>query len=131
MVVSAAALRRIKLEEARAKGVAAGAGMAGYEFVAPLDEAGHIHLESWKKERARCFVHRLERGAIVERGLLVHRPGGAGGSTWAFDYAAGTTEEEEKGYRFGSHAFTPGEYVSVREDDGELRTYRVVSVGPA
>ena len=28
----------------------------------------------------------------------------------------------------GSHDFTPGEYVSIRDDDGELHTFRVVSV---
>ncbi|MDB5572238.1 MAG: hypothetical protein JWN93_3421 [Hyphomicrobiales bacterium] len=128
---SDAAMRRIRLEEARAKGAPAATGAGGYEFVAPLDEGGRIHLETWKKERALCFVHRLERGAVVEHGLLVHRSGGAGGSTWAFDYAPGTTDDEEQGYRFGSHAFTPGEYVSVRDEDGEMRTYRVATVTDA
>ena len=53
-----------------------------------------------------------------------------GGSTWAFEWNAGTRdEEEEEGYRFGDHAFRVGEYVSVREEDGELLTFRVVSVG--
>jgi hypothetical protein len=117
---------KITLEEARAKG-AAGAGQSGYEFFAPLDDSGHIALEAWKNERDRCFVHRLDHGAVVERGLLVHRAGGAGGGTWAFDYQAGTSDEEEQGYRFGSHAFVVGEYVSIRNADGELVTYRVAA----
>jgi hypothetical protein len=122
---------KIALQEARAKGAPAGPPKSGYEFFAPLDDGGHIDLESWKKERARCFVHRLEHGAIVERGLLVHRAGGAGGATWAFDYEAGTTDDEEQGYRFGSHAFQVGEYVSVRDGDGVLVTYQVSAVSPA
>lgn len=130
-MTTAAAFRKIKLDEAPAKGAPSGPPVGGYEFFAPLDEEGRIHLETWKKERARCFVHRLERGAIVERGLLVHRPGGAGGATWAFDYDPDGTEDDETGYRFGAHAFTPGEYVSVRDDEGVMRTYRVSSVTPA
>ena len=129
--MSNARMFRIALEEARSKGAPAGSGQSGYEFFAPLDDAGHIDLEAWKKERPRCFVHRLHRGAVVERGLLVHRAGGAGGATWAFDYEAGTTAEEEQGYRFAAHAFVAGEYVSIRDEDGDLVTYRVASVTPA
>jgi hypothetical protein len=40
-------------------------------------------------------------------------------------------EEEEAGYRFASHAFRPGEYVSIRGEDGELHTFQVVSVEAA
>jgi hypothetical protein len=124
-------MRKIVLEEARAKGAPAGPGVHAYEFVAPLDEAGFINLEAWKKERVRCFVHRLEHRKIVERGLLVRRAGGVGGATWAFDYELGTTEDEEAGYRFGAHAFTPGEYVSIRDDEDELRTFKVISATSA
>ena len=64
------------------------------------------------------------------RGLLVHRAGGPGGSTWAFEWNTGTRdEEEEEGFRFGDHAFRVGEYVSVREEEGKLLTFRVVGVG--
>ena len=35
------------------------------------------------------------------------------------------------GYRFGAHAFAPGEYVSIRDDGGELHTFRVLSVSNA
>jgi hypothetical protein len=123
-------IRKIVLEEARAKGATAGPGVHGYEFVAPLDDAGFINIGAWKNERVRCFVHRLEHGQVVERGLLAHRAGGIGGATWAFDYEPGTTDEEEEGYRFGSHAFKPGEYVSIRDYGGELRTFKVTAVMP-
>ena len=121
-------LRRVKLELARNKGHAEAKTTGGYEFVAPLDAEGFIDLEAWKNFRTLCFVHRIEQGAVAERGLLVHRAGGQGGATWAFDYELGEGEEEA-GYRFGSHPVKPGEYVSIRGDDGELLTYRVVSVG--
>ena len=57
-------------------------------------------------------------------------PAAAGGSTWAFEWKGGRKDEaEEEGFRFGDHAFKVGEYVSVREEEGELLTFRVVSVG--
>jgi hypothetical protein len=37
-------------------------------------------------------------------------------------------ENDESGYRFGVHAFSQGEYVSIRDENGELHTFRVVSV---
>jgi hypothetical protein len=65
------------------------------------------------------------------RGLLVHRAGGRGGSTWAFEWESpgAAAGDEEEAFRFGDHAFRVGEYVSVREADGDLVTFRVVSVG--
>jgi hypothetical protein len=39
--------------------------------------------------------------------------------------------DDESGYRFGAHAFAPGEYVSIRDEAGELHTFRVLSVSNA
>lgn len=128
---SAAQIYKIRLELARTKEHPQGSPGDGYEFYAPLDDTFHIDLETWKAERARCFVHRLENNQTVERGILTHLPGGVGGATWAFDYDYESEGDEEPGYRFGAHAFTVGEYVSVRDHDGELQTYRVSSVTPA
>jgi hypothetical protein len=54
----------------------------------------------------------------------VHRPGG----TWAIDYDPRSTADDEPGFRFDKHKFAPGEYVSLKEHDGVMRTFRVVSV---
>jgi addiction module HigA family antidote len=35
------------------------------------------------------------------------------------------------GYRFGAHAFAPGEYVSIDGHEGGSHTFKVVSVEPA
>ena len=63
-----------------------------------------------------------------EHGLLVHKPGGKGGATWAFDYNQDSADDDEAGYRLGEHRFVPGEYVSIRGEDGALHTYVVVKV---
>jgi hypothetical protein len=51
------------------------------------------------------------------------------GNVWAFHYDIhGDPTHDEAGFRFDSHAFIPGEYVSIKEQDGVLRAFRVVSV---
>ena len=62
---------------------------------------------------------------------LTHKPGGAEHARWVFDYDPDTTDDDEAGYRFGVHAFAPGEYVSIRGHEGESHTFKVVSVEPA
>ena len=125
-----AELRKVTLNAARSKEFPEGSIRHGYDFVAPLTEDGHIDLEAWKRRRGECFAHRFWGDEPSMRGLLVHRAGGPGGSTWAFEWNTGTRdEEEEEGSRFGDHAFRVGEYVSVREEEGKLLTFRVVGVG--
>jgi hypothetical protein len=117
---------RIRLEAARSKNMPDGEHNIAYEFMAPLTADGHIDVEAWHHLRAHCFVHHIVNGDIEERGLLVHRAGGSGGARWAFQYDR--DDEGDEGYNFASHAFRVGEYVSVRESDSELRTYRVAHV---
>jgi hypothetical protein len=61
----------------------------------------------------------------------VHKPGGPERVRWIFDYDDSAEFDDEAGYRFGAHAFRPGEYVSIRDEDEELHTFKVVSVSPA
>jgi hypothetical protein len=36
--------------------------------------------------------------------------------------------DDEAGYRFGSHAFRLGAYVSIRDEDNQLHTFQVATV---
>jgi hypothetical protein len=119
-------LKKIRLELARSHEHPEGARDIGYEFAAPLDDKGRINPDEWQKNRDHCRVRRFRPGEDDDIGHLVRKPGGS----WAFHYDIHSDEEEdESGYRFGDHEFRPGEYVSVREDDG-LHTYKVVRVQP-
>lgn len=121
------ALQTIRLELARDHDFPEGSTQHGYEFTAPLSGDGHIDVEAWRAHRARCRVRRFWAGENDEEGHLVHTRSG----TWAFRYdIEGDAEDEEAGYKFDSHAFKEGEYVSIREHDGELRTFKVASVRP-
>ena len=123
--------KRIRLNLARSRWFPQGSSQHGYEFVAPLSEDGHIDEAQWKKHRAHCRVRRFAEGEDDEIGFLVHRPGGATHARWVFDYDQSAETDDESGYRFGAHIFRPGEYVSIRDADGQTHTYCVVSVEPA
>ena len=121
-------LKRIRLHLARSKEFPAGSTSHGYEFVAPLDNKGHIDPELWRKYHQHCGVRRFWNGEDEQIGHLVHKPGGAEHARWVFDYDNTSTDDDEAGYRFGVHAFVPGEYVSIRGEEGELHTFQVATV---
>jgi hypothetical protein len=115
-------LTRVRLELARSKEFPEGSNRHGYEFVAPLDDAGYLDAATWKAVRDRCRVHRFWGAGDEDIGHLVHRPGGS----WAFHYDVDGDEDDEAGYRLGSHSFNIGDYVSIKYDDNVLHTFRVV-----
>ena len=125
------ALKRIRLNLARSKEFPAGSAQHGYDFVAPIDARGHIDPQLWQEFRDHCRVRRFWHGADEQIGRVVHKPGGAEHARWVFDYDANRVDDDESGYRFGAHAFLPGEYVSISNGEGELHTFKVMTVEPA
>ncbi len=123
-------LKRIRINLARSKEYPNGSQRHGYEFVAPLDVDGHIDAGLWKQHREHCHVRRFW-GGEEEVGRLVHKGGARDQARWVFDYDETAEEDDEAGYRFAAHAFRPGEYVSIRDDEGEMHTFQVVSVETA
>lgn len=122
---AAVPLRRVRLTLARDHDHPNGSKDHGYDFIAPIDDAGHFDAETWRKLRDRCRVRRFAPGGPDEVGHLVHKPGGA----WAFRYdIRGDASSDETGYRLDHHAFRPGEYISIKEHDGIMRTFIVQAV---
>ncbi len=116
--------RRIRLELAREPGHPSGDSEIGYTLLAPLDARGLLDAETAREFRAQCRVVRFHRGEESEAGFLRRRPGGSWALHYELDDGAG---DDDPGYRLGEHRFTPGEYVTIQEDEG-AHTYRVVSV---
>lgn len=116
-------MKRIKLELARDPEFPYGSAEHGYELAAPLDRTGYIDHDEWREERQRCRVIRYWPGQPKQIGHLVHRGGG-----WAFDYDPESTEDDEPGFKLDRHRFVPGEYVSIKERGGDMRTFRVIWV---
>jgi hypothetical protein len=121
------AFKSIRLDLARRPEFPAGSSRHFYRFIAPLDDEGHLDAAAWKRQRERCRVVRSWGGEEEDIGHLVHRPGG----TWGFHYDLEGDAGDESGFRLGSHRFVLGEYVSIRDSDGGLNTFRVVSVTDA
>lgn len=123
-------LQRITLHLARSKDYPAGSAAHGYEFIAPLDAAGHLDPEAWKSVRGECRVRRFWGDEAYDLGHLVHRGGATKGGSWAFTYDIDGDEDDESGFRFGAHSFNTGDYVSIRDDDGIMHTFTVALVEP-
>ena len=122
--------KRIRLNLARSREFPQGSRRHGYEFVAPLDASGHIDAALWEQHRDACRVRRFWEGEPDEHGFLVRRAGGPEHQRWVFDYDPTAEDDDESGYRFGAHAFRPGEYVSIRSEEGEMHTFQVATVEP-
>lgn len=119
------ALKTIRLELARTKEFPDGSQKHGYEFTAPLDEAGHLDAEGWKEYKQVCSVLRFWGDREEdERGLLIHHRTG-----WAFSYAPGE-DDDEPIFRLSDHVFRQHEYITITEHDGVARTFQVASIGP-
>jgi len=118
-------LKTIRLELARTADHPEGDPGHAYEFRAPLDDAGFLNASAWHLVKDLCTVRRFEKNIVQEEGLLVRTSGGK----WVFSYAPGD-DDDEAIFKFSSHAFKSGEYITVTEHDGEQRAFRVVSVTP-
>ncbi|SON56045.1 hypothetical protein HDIA_2504 [Hartmannibacter diazotrophicus] len=116
--------RHVKLELAREKDHPRGDAQHGYDFLLPLADDGSIDMDSYKAHKASCRVRRFREGEDDRVGLLVRGRGAA----WSIDYNDKMSGEEEDAFRFDAEHFVPGEYVSIREDDGKLHTFQVVAV---
>lgn len=121
-------LQKIVLHLARTAEHPEGSSRHGYELTAPLDETGHLDAKTWKDDRALCRVRRFWEGEPDRIGYLVHRAGGAAGATWLIDYDSSSTEDDEAGYRLNSRRLIEGEYVSIRDADDTLHTFKIVQV---
>ena len=118
-------LKKIRLNLARDHDYPNGSTEHGYQFVAPLGADDRLDREVWKTVRERCYVHRFWAGEDDEDGHLIRTRGG----NWAFHYdLTEEVDDDEVGYRFADHTFALGDYVSIREHDGDLKTFRVVGV---
>ncbi len=116
-------LKRIRLELARNKEYPDGSSRHGYEFRAPLRADGHINLENWERQAQLCTAHHFWGTQLDERGQLIRMSNGK----WAFSYVVGD-DDDEPIFRFDSHVFAVGEYVTITEHDGEDRVFKIVAI---
>lgn len=117
-------LKRIRLELARCAEFPNGSTTRGYEFTAPLTADGQLDAEEWRESRPACTVRRFWDGEDDEHGILVHV-----GQGWRFHYDDTDPDEDEPLYKLDRHTIREGEYLSITEHDGVLKTFRVARIG--
>ena len=117
-------LKRITLRLARNPGYPEGDSHQGYTLIAPLDSAGHLDTEIWRRHRDDCRVFRFHPD-IAERadGWLRRR-----GQSWYFYYDEEDEGDDEAGFKLGDHVFKAGEYVTVSRHGTEPLAYKVTEV---
>ncbi len=116
-------LKRIRLELARTRTFPDGSRSRGYEFTLPLKADGHIDADAWPAEKSKCRVRRFWEGEDDRIGEIHHTRH----RTWAFSYVPGEADDEHF-YHLETHVFRVGEYISIREPDGETYPFKVMSV---
>lgn len=124
-------LYRISLHLARCHEFPNGSTEHGYDFVAPLDTDDRLSVEEWKAVRSLCRVHRFWADEDDRIGYLVHRAGGPGGANWVFSYDQESRDDDEAGHHLAAHRFCVGEYISLRDPEGEEHTFVVADIRPA
>lgn len=118
-------LMRIRLELGRTAGEPVGDPGHGYEFIAPLTQEGHLDAAEWEKQKSHCGVRAFRPGAPDRHGIL--RRVGRG---WRFDYDPREKGDDEPFFRLDRHVIAAGLYVTVTEEDGRQRPFRIASVMP-
>jgi len=116
---------RVRLELARGPGFPEGSTRRGYEFVLPLLPDGRLDRHAFGEAPELCTVHRFWEGQGDFVGELVHLDG-----NWAFSYAPGKADDEPI-VHFAHHVYRSGEYLTIREPNGDEHTFRIVQVAPA
>lgn len=115
-------ISHILLELAREPGHPHGDRNRGYHLYLPLTLDGHIDAEAWRRHSSMCRVRKFTPDGEERRGKIVHGPGGR----WSFDYDDATDRDDEHGFRLKDERFVPGEYISIRENDGVMHTFQVI-----
>jgi len=118
-------LMTIRLELGRTADAPEGDARHSYEFVAPLNRDGHLDITEWTTQKERCGVRSFRPGHAERRGMLRHV-----GRGWRFDYLPGRTDDDEPFFKLDRHIIAPGLYVSITEEDGIERPFRIVNVAP-
>jgi hypothetical protein len=92
----------------------------GYVLVAPLNADGFLDADLWREKKEHCTVRRFHQFEPAADGWLRLR-----GANWFFWYDEEDEGPEEPVFKLGAHRLAPGEYVTIREGDGEALTFRV------
>lgn len=110
----------LRLGRNPAAGYPDGSDDYGYVIQAPLDANGKLDASLWREKREHCTVRRFHPHETPADGFLRHR-----GDNWYIWYDEADEGPEEPLFKFNTHELRAGEYVTLRESDGDVLTFRV------
>ncbi|MGF1606833.1 MAG: hypothetical protein ACFB22_10885 [Rhodothalassiaceae bacterium] len=116
----------VRLELGRTKDHPDGSAAHGYILHVPLDADHHIDREAWSAHKKDCRVTRFWPGEPDQHGQLIHTRH----RSWAFSYEPGE-DDDEPIFHLEQHRLAPGDYITIRETDGESLPFKVVSARPS
>lgn len=118
-------LTQVVLELAREPGHPHGDRDHGYHLNLPLDDSGLIDQQAYEHLARACTVKCYRPHEAARNGKVRHSHG-----QWIFDYDDRQEFDDETGFRLEAERFVPGEYISIRESDGVMHTFQIISVRP-
>jgi len=116
-------LSMIRLELARCPEFPEGSVKHGYLLTLPLDDNGAIDVSHGRHVAENCRFERFWNGGPTEVGHIERH-----GHGWSLAFEGDAEGEREPIFRAEGHRFLPGEYLSIKERDGEQRTFRIAAV---
>lgn len=114
-------IRHVRLELARCHDFPEGSPERGYQLSLPLTKDGYLDADGWLEHRDQMGFHRFWDGND-DHGQVRHSRRG-----WNLEFTDGS-DEEEVIFRGDQHRFAEGEYISIKERDGIMRTFQVAEV---
>jgi hypothetical protein len=124
VVVKPLPISHIALELAREPDHPFGDRAHAYHLYLPLKSSGEIDVEGWRRSQQVCRVRRLRPNQPETSGRILQGPHGH----WIFDYVDTCETDDRPGFRLDKERFVQGDCVLIREDDGNLHTFQVVSI---
>lgn len=98
----------------------------GYEFTAPLNAESMLDAIAWRDFKKDCTVVRFTDKGDDRHGHLVHV-----GQGWRFHYVDEDPDGDRPIFKLDRHRLVEGEYLTVIENEDQLRTYHIVQVRPS
>jgi hypothetical protein len=116
-------LTKIRLELARCPEFPEGSAKHGYLLTLPLAEDGAIDVSHGKHVAEKCRFERFWNGDPPVVGHIERH-----GHGWSLAFEDEPDAPREPIFRAEGHRFLPGEYLSIKERDGEQRTFRIAAI---
>ena len=112
-------LERIRLHLARSKDFPAGSVNHGYDSLLPSTRRRTSIRDSGMNTASTPRVRRFWNREDEQIGRLVHQPQSAEHARSVFDYDPSGTNDDEAGYRLGTHALCPAKCVDPWRGRGD------------